>query len=108
KIFSLPLYENYYTTISPTKLSKFSKNNLTDCWNIKQLTSYKTRRYKPVNFTKLYKKIYVLKKQYKTPSKSNWFANKNFRNFSKNSLNISSTSSYLLRALNNSQLHKHQ
>jgi hypothetical protein len=108
KVFYLPLYENYPANIDPAKLYKYIEINLYDCWITKKLTVSKKKRYKPINFKKLYKKLSVLKKQYQKPRPFNWINTVDSQNFSKNSLNISITSSYLLRALNNSQLYKHQ
>lgn len=107
-VFFLPLYENYAVKTDPAKIYKYKEINLIDGWNSKQSTTYRTRRYKPVDFKKLYKKLSVLKKQYKKSSLSHWITAANSQNFSQNSLNISKTSSYLLRALNNFQLYKHQ
>lgn len=108
KIFYFPLYENYFDHTELSKLYKYKEINLTDCWNIKKLIPPKRKRYKPINFKKLYLKLSILKKQYKKSISSNWIRTTNSQDFSKNSLNIPATSSYLLRALNNSQLYKHQ
>jgi hypothetical protein len=108
KLFYLPVYENYSDSTDLAKLYKSKKINLNDCWNIKKLIPSKRKRYKPINFKKLYVKLSILKKQYKKSISYNWTTTTSSQNFSKNSLNIPTTSSYLLRSLNNFRLYEHQ
>lgn len=108
KVFSLPIYENYLNLTNSSKLYKHREINLTDCWYDKKLVPSKKKYYKPINYKKLYLKLVLVKKQYKKYTPSNWITQANSSAFSKNSLNISSNYSYLLRALNSSQLYKHQ
>lgn len=106
KVFPLALYENYNEPTTPAQLCKYLEVNLADGWDSNQLKAIRKRQYKPTDFKVLYKHLYKLKQVYPPCKKSNWI--KATKTFTKNSVNISETSSYFLRALNNSKIYKKQ